>query len=94
MNREQHKLREAQRYVCTRPGVSGQLYDYVADLLEDPAAEEFEYHLLDCPRCRREYLKLMSLRGAPRVSVEARAGNGVARDGKVISMDRFRRGRP
>lgn len=63
MSKNLYKFAESvSREVCARP-VGKLLYDYVADLLEDPAAEEFEDHLLNCRHCRREYLKLLSLRG-------------------------------
>lgn len=59
------RSREARsREACVRPAVGGLLFDYIAELLEDPAASEFEDHLLDCRCCRHEYLKLLSLRGA------------------------------
>ena len=94
MNRDPYKIGEAQpREACARPAAAELLYDYTADLLEDPAAEEFEDHLLDCGCCRRQYLRLLGLRGAKAAAEPARDEKRRApRRAKVITLAAFRRG--
>ena len=91
MNSKQQNLKESKLGVC-RPGMSRRLYAYVAELLKDPAAEKFEDHMLGCPHCRREYLKLLGLRGG-RDADAARRGDSAAEGDKVVSMNGFRRER-
>jgi anti-sigma factor RsiW len=52
------------REVCTRPALGELLPDYIVDLLEDPAAEEVEDHLLECRHCKERYLTILRIRGA------------------------------
>lgn len=94
MNSELYEIGGAQPLdVCARVAVAGLLYDYVADLLDDPAAGEFEEHLLDCCCCRREYLRLLSLRGAKAAAEPARDEDRRAPGGaRVFSLAGFRKG--
>jgi anti-sigma factor RsiW len=58
---------------CIRPEVGELLADYIVGLLADAKAEELEEHLLFCPRCREDYLKIIRIRSAARA---AKTGNG------------------
>ena len=51
---------------CGRPDISGRLYTYLEDPINDPAAEEIEDHLLACRDCREFFLTTTNLRRAAR----------------------------
>lgn len=92
MNSELYEIGEEQSLdVCARAAVAGLLYDYIADLLDDPAAGEFEEHLLDCRSCRLEYLRLLSLRGAKLGAEPARDEDEAPGGAKVFTLAAFRK---
>jgi predicted anti-sigma-YlaC factor YlaD len=48
---------------CTNPVIQEQVFAYIADQIEDSAAEEVEDHLLECRHCREFFLIMLSIRG-------------------------------
>lgn len=95
MNKNLYKFVVAQsREVCAHPAIGKLLYDYIADLLDDPLAGEVEDHLLDCHCCRHEYLKVLSLRGAPDVNktIHDKAASATG-NMKIFSAAAFKKGR-
>jgi anti-sigma factor RsiW len=62
--------------VCTCPTVGALLPDYIVELLEDPAAEKVERHLVDCHHCKARYLTILRLRGRAQNARNKRGGNG------------------
>jgi hypothetical protein len=46
---------------CTAPALGELLPEYIAELLSDLIAQEFEDHLLDCLSCREKHLKVLSI---------------------------------
>lgn len=64
--------------VCTVPALGELLPDYIAELLSDAIAQEFEDHLLDCLSCREKHLKVLSIGDALR---EAKAALGDGEEG-------------
>ena len=51
---------------CERPDISGRLYAYLDDPINEPAAEEIEDHFLECRDCRELFLTTTNLRDAAR----------------------------
>jgi anti-sigma factor RsiW len=62
--------------VCTCPAVGVLLPDYIVELLEDPAAEKVERHLVDCRHCKDRYLTILRVRGRARNARNRRGGDG------------------
>jgi anti-sigma factor RsiW len=63
--------------VCTCPAVGALLPDYIVELLEDPAAEKVERHLVDCRHCKERYLTILRARARARntKNIRGREGN-------------------
>lgn len=51
---------------CDRPDITGRLYAYLDDPINEPAAEDIEEHLLGCRDCRESFLMALKLRCAGR----------------------------
>ena len=51
---------------CDRPDISGRVYAYLDDPINEPAAEDIEDHLLGCRDCRELVLMALNLRRAAR----------------------------
>lgn len=49
---------------CTDVAVGVLLPDYIVELLEEPAAEAVEEHLVTCRHCKERYLTILRARGA------------------------------
>lgn len=79
---------------CDRPDISGRLYAYVDDPINEPAAAEFEDHLLECRDCREFFLMTLKLRReARRVAVTQEEVAGSA-EANVVGLAEFRKEYP
>jgi len=78
---------------CERPGISGRLYAYLDDPINEPAADDIEEHLLGCRDCREFFLMALKLRRAGR---QARVTDAeeVASSADVVSIAEFRKEYP
>lgn len=61
--------------VCTCPALGVLIPDYIVEILEDPAAEKVERHLVDCRHCKERYLAILRVRGRARNARNKRGGN-------------------
>ena len=97
MNNSEYKFVKKQSHgACTRPAVGGRLSAYIAGLIEGPAVEEIEGHLLECRPCREFFVAVNSMRGEARKLKSARDGSDEpAADGaKVLRLADFRKEGP
>ncbi len=80
---------------CDRPDISGRLYAYLDDPINEPVAEEIEDHLLACRDCREFLLLTLSLRREARqmVVAEGKAVPG-STEPKVVRIAAFRKEYP
>lgn len=80
---------------CNRPDISGRLYAYLDDPVNEPAAEEIEDHVLDCRDCRGFLLMTLNLRREGRRAKVAQGEElpGSA-DAEVVSIGEFRKEYP
>jgi hypothetical protein len=78
---------------CERPDISGRLYAYLDDPINEPSADDIEEHLLGCRDCREFLLMGLKLRRAGR---EAQVANSeeIAGSAEVVSLADFRKEYP
>jgi hypothetical protein len=78
---------------CERPDISGRLYAYLDDPINEPAAEDIEEHMLGCRDCREFFLMALKLRRAGR---QARVADTeeIANSAEVVSLADFRKEYP
>ncbi|HKU76871.1 MAG TPA: zf-HC2 domain-containing protein [Pyrinomonadaceae bacterium] len=74
---------------CDRPDVSGRLYAYLDDPINEPAADEIEDHLLDCRDCRESFLTALNLRSAARKMGVVADGFDISDSVDVITIAEF-----
>lgn len=78
---------------CTETSIQEQVFSYLADDLEDSAAEEVEDHLLECRHCREFFLAMLNTRGEASMAQSASGGGTgrVSNDGSVPRLADFRK---
>lgn len=75
MNMSQRESTEAQfSGTCITPDVQDQVFEYIADLLEDREAERIEDHLLDCRHCREFFLTMRRIGSEAHKEQNSRGG--------------------
>jgi hypothetical protein len=78
---------------CERPDISGRLYAYLDDPINEPAADDIEEHLLGCRDCREFFLMTLKLRHAGRQARVVEGGE-IAGSADVVSIAEFRKEYP
>jgi predicted anti-sigma-YlaC factor YlaD len=79
---------------CDCPDIAGRLYAYIDEPINEPAAAEFEDHLLECRDCREFFLTTLKLRREARHTVVTQDKVTGSVDANVVGLAEFRKEYP